>query len=244
MSDEGTPHERSQFGALTWTIITEDANLQAALQRVAETGCSQITGCAAASVTIIEGERKVTVGSTSEVAEVLDTAQYAGDDGPCLTAAREQRLVRVHDTAIDERWPTFSSSARSHGVASSLSVPLSLPGDNKFGGFNVYSNAPGGFGEADEELCQAFASQASIVVANAQAYWAVLELSLNLTKAMESRAVIEQAKGMLMSTHRIGADAAFEILRVQSQSSNRKLRDVAAELVNDGIGESSATLDS
>ncbi len=82
------------------------------------------------------------------------------------------------------------------------------------------------------EMCETFAAQASIVVSNAQSYWAAFELSENLAKAMESRAVIEQAKGILMSRLRIDADAAFGVLRERSQASNRKLRDIAADIVN------------
>ena len=107
---------------------------------------------------------------------------------------------------------------------------------NTFGGFNIYGKLVGGFSDDDEQLCQAFAAQASIVVSNAHSYWSVFELSENLSKAMETRAVIEQAKGVLMSTHRIDADAAFEMLRERSQTSNRKLRDVAADVVDEAAG--------
>ena len=81
-------------------------------------------------------------------------------------------------------------------------------------------------------MAVAFALQASIVVANAHAYWASFELTRHLTAAMASRAVIEQAKGILMAVHRFSADDAFDRLRRQSQSENRKLRSVAADLVN------------
>jgi GAF domain-containing protein len=233
MSDEDDSQSRSSFDALTWSVVTDDANLQQALRRVAATGCSLLPHCTSASVTIIDGARTITVGSTDATAQALDDAQYAAREGPCLSAAREGRLVRIDDTSKDQRWPKFAASARAHGVKSSVSVPLSLVGTATFGGFNVYGETTGGFGEDDEELCRAFAGQASIVVSNAQAYWAVFELSHNLNKAMQTRAIIEQAKGVLMSTNRIGADDAFELLRRRSQSSNRKLRDIAADIVNE-----------
>ena len=118
-------------------------------------------------------------------------------------------------------------------MRSSLSVPLTLSRDDTWGGFNVYGTVTAGFSEEDEQLCQAFATQASIVVSNAQAYWATLELSTNLAKAMESRAVIEQAKGVLMSTRRVSADEAFDVLRQRSQQENRKLRLVAEDIVEE-----------
>jgi AmiR/NasT family two-component response regulator len=75
------------------------------------------------------------------------------------------------------------------------------------------------------------AAAASIVLANASAYWAALELSEQLNDAMRSRAVIEQAKGVIMATAGCNADAAFDLLREQSQSENRKLRDIAQDIV-------------
>ena len=77
-------------------------------------------------------------------------------------------------------------------------MPLVLAGVDTFGGLNLYGKSVAGFSDDDEQLCQAFAAQASIVVSNAHSYWSVFELSENLSKAMETRAVIEQAKG---STH-------------------------------------------
>ena len=81
-------------------------------------------------------------------------------------------------------------------------------------------------------MANGFAVQASVVISNAQAYWAASELTRNLTIAMESRAVIEQAKGILIARHGLGDDEAFDRLRHQSQTENRKLRDVATEIVD------------
>jgi hypothetical protein len=125
-------------------------------------------------------------------------------------------------------------------VHSSLSVPLNLARESTSGGFNVYGSVSAGFSDNDEHLCQAFAAQASIVVSNAQAYWASLELSANLSKAMESRAVIEQAKGILMTTYRVTADDAFDLLVARSQTENRKLRDIASDLVQQARGGDNA----
>ena len=222
-----------RFDALWRTVVSDDANLQAAMRRVAETGCAVLADCDSASVTIIERGRPVTVGSTNDTAQALDDAQYAAGEGPCLTAAQEGRMIRIDDTGNDERWPRFVASARANGIRSSLSVPIDVPGLDTFAGFNVYGTALGGFSDVDEQLCQAFAGQAAVVVANAKAYFAAFELSRNMAKAMESRAEIEQAKGVLMSTYRIDADAAFDLLRQRSQTTNRKLRDVAVDVVNE-----------
>ena len=230
MSDEDVQRISSSFDALARTLLTDDANPRDALGRVAGTGCAVLANCSSASITIIEGGRTITMGSTSDTAQALDDAQYTSGDGPCLTAARDRVLVRVDDTATEERWTDFTARAVQHGVRSSLSVPLILSGDT-WGGFNVYGTVASGFSGDDEQLCQAFAAQASIVVSNVKAYWASLQLSANLSRAMETRAVIEQAKGILMSTHRIGADDAFDRLVARSQTENRKLRDIAGDIV-------------
>ena len=222
-----------RFDALWRTVVSEDANLQAAMRRVAETGREVLADCDSASITIIERGRPVTVGSSNDTAQALDDAQYSAREGPCLAAAQEGRTIRIDDTGNDERWPSFAASARANGIRSSLSVPIEVSGPDTFAGFNVYGTARGGFSDADEQLCQAFAGQASIVVANAQAYFAAFELSRNMAKAMESRAEIEQAKGVLISTYHIDADTAFDLLRQRSQRTNRKLRDVALDVVNE-----------
>ncbi|MBW3614913.1 MAG: GAF and ANTAR domain-containing protein [Actinobacteria bacterium] len=108
------------------------------------------------------------------------------------------------------------------------------------GALNLYSRTESGFTDADVEVGEAFATQAAIVLANAQAYWDAYQLGVDLRTAMQSRAVIEQAKGILMATQRCTADEAFQILVRASQRENRKLREMAEELVRNNerrVGE-------
>ena len=237
MSDSSGSHVPPSLETVGHTLLTDDANLSDALRRVAESGLGLMAQCRGASITIIEQGRAVTVGSTNEMAQALDDAQYAAGDGPCLTAAREGVVVRIDDIPADERWPDFRRRAVEEGVLSSLSTPLNLTGTDTSGGFNAYSSVTAGFSDDDEQLCRAFATQASIVVSNVHAYWASLELSKHLGRAMESRAVIEQAKGILMANHRVDADGAFALLVERSQTENRKLRDVASNLIRSALGE-------
>jgi GAF domain-containing protein len=220
------------MGALARTVLTGDANLQAALQRIAEAGHSMLSDCAGASLTIVEQGRPATMGATNDVALKLDESQYEFDDGPCLTAARENRQIQIDDTASDQRWPNFSAAAAEMGVSSSLSLPLPFGTEAFCGGLNLYGASGHGFTGDDVQIATAFADQAAIVVANARAYWAAFEMSKNLTIAMQSREVIDQAKGVLMATHQLTGDAAFNLLRQRSQAENRKLRDIAAEIVD------------
>jgi hypothetical protein len=195
-----TPATLSEaFSLLSRTRLTDDADLQAGLRRVATAGCSLLTNCAAASITIIEHGRHSTVAATSDTAVVLDEIQYAQDDGPCLTAARERRTIRIQDLSVDERWPAFSRVAQRNGFRSVLSVAMDLGDRGYAGGLNIYAGIADGFTDQDEQVADAFAAQAAVTVANAHAYWATFELTRHLTTAMASRAVIEQAKGILMA---------------------------------------------
>ena len=130
------------------TRVTDDANLLESLQRVASAGCQLLASCDASSVTIITAGRPVTMAATDDVAAGLDQAQYDADDGPCLTAARREQLIRVDDLAGDDRWPHFRHAGQQHGVTSSLSVPLLIPDEHAFGALNLYGRAPGGFSPA------------------------------------------------------------------------------------------------
>jgi GAF domain-containing protein len=213
------------------TRVTDDANLVESLQRVASAGCDLVANCAASSVTIITAGRPVTMAATDDVAASLDQAQYDADDGPCLTSARTEDIVSIDDLAADDRWPPFRDAGRELGIASSMSVPLLISDDDTLGALNVYGKAAGGFTTADLAAVRDFATHAAVVVSNVIAYWEALALSRNLNAAMEHRGVIEQAKGILMGAHAISPDDAFNLLRERSQRENRKLRDIAIDVV-------------
>ena len=221
---------RDQLDALVRTVVTGDKDLHGALTAVAEMGCAVLDGCTAASITLVEHDKPKTVAFTDGRAPELDQVQYDARTGPCLEAIRTNQTLRIHSLAEDGRWREFSNAAAERGVRSSLSLPLTL-GEQTFGGLNLYGGEEGSFQEADEEVGALFASYAAAVIANVAAYWSAQELAEHLQRAMESRATIEQAKGILMARQRCSADEAFDILRRASQRENRKLRDIADEMV-------------
>jgi GAF domain-containing protein len=176
-----------------------------------------------------DGQARTAV-STSEEANTVDQAQYDSNRGPCLEAFRTKTQMRVDDTTSDGRWPEYAAAAVAHNVRSSLSSPLIVAGDG-IGALNLYSSNPGQFTDDDADDVALYAAQAAVALANAQAYWEQASLAEGLATAMESRATIEQAKGVIMATSGVSADTAFDLLRRQSQAENRKLREVAAEIV-------------
>jgi len=174
--------------------------------------------------------RPRTAVSTSKIANAVDEAQYEADSGPCVDSYRQHTRFIVDDTRTETRWPEFSVAAQEHGVRSSMSLPMMVAGEG-IGALNLYSATPRQFTDEDADDADCFAGQAAVALANAQAYWSQAELAANLEKAMQSRATIEQAKGVIMSSKGCDPDEAFTILRDQSQHENRKLREVAAEIV-------------
>lgn len=216
-----------------------DQTLENTLQRVVELAHETIDAADMVGVTMLNdvGAPVTAVFTTGEAADI-DQAQYRDGSGPCVDAFLTGEVKRIESMSEELRWPEFVVAAREHGIGSTLSLPLVVQGKS-YGALNIYSRKSSAFREEDEQIGLLFSQQAAVLLANAKAYWEHLTLSANLTEAMKSRAVIEQAKGMLMVQRDLSADQAFELLRDLSQRNNRKLRDLCAEVVaNRGITDS------
>jgi GAF domain-containing protein len=207
-----------------------DATLGDTLHRVAELARNTLSGADMVGITMLVEGRTRTAVFTDDTAPQIDAAQYETGIGPCLDAFRHQQVFRIDDMEKDHQWPPFSEAAAAEGIQSSLSLPL-LARHEGVGALNFYSRTSAAFSEEDVEVGLQFATQAAIVLANAQAYWDVRQLAENMAEAMKSRAIIEQAKGILMGAQRCSADEAFQILVRASQRENRKLREIAQEIV-------------
>jgi GAF domain-containing protein len=193
-----------------------------------------IPGAEAVSVTLVHGDRASTAAYSAEMALHAEEPQYERGYGPCLDAGRGVVVLRIDDMETEQRWPDYTAQVLQHGVRSSLSVPVPYQG-TVIGALNAYSSKPAAF--ATPEVLNAtliVAETVAVAMVNAQAHGRLAEEAANLRLAMESRAVIEQAKGVIMSQRRVTAEQAFEILREASMRYNRKLRDIAVGLV-DGV---------
>jgi len=149
---------------------------------------------------------------------------------PCVDAAQAAVVVSVPDTVAEERWPDWAARARAAGGYSSLSIGLPIQ-EAVVGALNVYGTKSDAFDADAIALAQTFAGYAAVALANANLYDTTASLAHHMQAAMESRAVIEQAKGIVMAERRCTADDAFAVLVKISQDTNRKLRDVAIALV-------------
>jgi GAF domain-containing protein len=183
-----------------------------------------------AGITMLLAGRPRTGVFTDPATVEIDTAQYETEGrGPCLDAFRQQRVHHIADTATDRRWPEFAAVAAAHGVVTTLSLPLAGGGE-PVGALNFYSRRPGAFDRPTEQA-EVLAAQAAIVLVNAHAYHDSRELADNLQQALTSRQTIDYAIGLIMSGGGRSPEEAFQLLVRASQRENRKLRDIAADMV-------------
>jgi GAF domain-containing protein len=208
-------------------------SLASVLQQVTALAARVLPGEPATSVTIVSGGRPTTVASSHPLAVELDLAQYALATGPCLEAATTGRPVEVPDTSSDERWGPFPRQAAESGCRGILSFPLP-PQELVTGGLNVYARTSQPLDERSLDTAARFAAYAVVPVSNMYLYEAAVGRAEHLRAALDSRAVIDQAKGILMERHKLNADQAFSALARVSMQTNTKVRDVAERFVETG----------
>ncbi|PWR05589.1 histidine kinase [Micromonospora acroterricola] len=207
-----------------------DIDFHGVLTLVSELAQRTIPGASEVSVTLIGPGGAHTAVSTGDLPLTLDERQYACGQGPCITAATSTVTIIVPEMAGERRWPDWASDALDGGALSSLSIGLPLH-EAVTGALNIYATEPDAFDDAAVSLSQSFADHAAAAMANAHLYDTQVTLTQHMQAAMQSRAVIEQAKGIIMAERRCTADQAFAILTRLSQNTNTKVRDVAAALV-------------
>jgi GAF domain-containing protein len=205
------------------------------LQTVADLTATLLPGSAETSVTLLVRGNAATVASTGQLAVHLDETQYERSHGPCLHAARTGELTVVADTRTDGRWPDYLPRAAEHGCLSSLSAPLVVDEEEQISGaLNVYARRPDAFDEDSRAVAARFAPYAAVAAGNLHVYQSARGRAEHLRAALESRAVIEQAKGVLLERYKLTPDQAFQFLARASMHTNRKVRDIADHLVHTG----------
>jgi GAF domain-containing protein len=213
-------------------VVLVDRSLTDVLTEVTAIAARGIPGAEATSITLLRGEKAFTAAHSGDMALAADELQYEHGYGPCMDAGRGGVLLRIDDMRTEERWPDYVAHLlATTPVLSSLSVPLPYQGSS-IGALNNYSTKPAAFASAESLRAGSdVAEVVAVAVANADAHAQLFDQAMNMRVAMESRAVIEQAKGVLMAQRRVDAEQAFEILRDASQRYNRKLRDIAFGIV-------------
>jgi GAF domain-containing protein len=212
-------------------VVLADRPLPDVLSEIVTIAAKGIPGAESSSITLVRGDEAFTAAHFGEMALAADELQYERGHGPCMDAGRANVVLRIDDMATETRWPDYTARVLDVGVRSSLSVPLPYQGSS-IGALNNYSSEVAAFASdgalgAGVQVAEAVA----VAVVNADAHAQVVDQAHNMRLAMESRSVIEQSKGVLMAQRGVTPQQAFDMLRDASQRYNRKLRDIAAGIV-------------
>jgi GAF domain-containing protein len=215
-------------------LATED--ITGFLDELATFTVRVLPGELSCGITLRRDHEAITVASSDTRASQVDEIQYGHHRGPCLHSLATGEEVLVDDLAADQRWGDYQMPALGHGIRSSLSLPLHAQGQ-VIGALNIYASQPHAFGSPEREAARRFAGEAARALALAVRIAERTEMSQHLQTALASRAVIDQALGILMGQNRCPAAEAFDILRTASQNRNIKLRDIAAQIVTAVSGQ-------
>jgi GAF domain-containing protein len=216
-------------------VALRGLSMQGLLEIVADLAKAGMPGDPETSVLLLVKDVPTTVVHTGQLALELDERQYETGHGPCLQAARTGKKVEITDTRTDERWRDYTRRAAARGNLSSLSVPLVIDdAEGVSGALNIYARSVNAFDEESRAAADRFAPYAAVAAGNMYAYQGARSMADNLQAALESRAVIDQAKGVLMERYKLTADQAFQLLAQASMHANRKVRDIADDLVRTG----------
>lgn len=213
--------------------LYEGHRVEDVLERAVTTAVATISGAEQASVTVRENSHYFTVATTDRAATAVDNAQYEADEGPCIDAL-DNRVVHA-PSFPDPRWPKLGKQPLEEDVHGVASFRLNAPGESSWtGSLNTYAGAPDAYDDEAIEIGLILAAHVSVAVRATRDRNAAEELRVSLQKALASRDVIGQAKGILMERLRVTPEEAFDLLRRSSQRLNVKLREVAQTLTETG----------
>ncbi len=202
-----------------------------ALDALLAVAVQQVRGSDFASITNHQDGTFRTLASTDRRANHADDLQYQLGGGPCVDAILVSPLYRPRDLRQDPRWPEFGRQVSSLGVLSMLSYRLQLDPDHGVGSLNLYSTAADAFDDETVVVGLLLATHGGMAVAAARSQAKVADL----TRALRSNRLIGTAMGILMAEHKVTREQAFDLLSIASQHANRKLADIAEDVVATGL---------
>jgi len=207
------------------------SSLPSPFEAVTRVAVERVPAARAASITTLKHDRFVTAAYTDDVARQADTLQYTLGSGPCIDAILDQTIYQPKDLARDERWPEYGRRVASElGLHSMLSYRMNLESTGVIAGMNLYAEDVDAFDDRDLAEGLLLTTHAAQVVTAAH----FLDRSNNLERALASNRDIGTATGVLMGQHKLTRDQAFDLLRIASQNTNRKLHDVALDVIDTG----------
>lgn len=211
-------------------LLAEGPALEGFLEEAVRLAADGVPHADACGMTLSRDKQAFTVAHSHELAAQADELQYGADEGPCLDALRTGHIVPVQDLANDPRWPRYRPHAVDRGVAASLSCPLTVDGQT-VAVLNLYACRVEAFTPDDRQHAQILAAQCSAALTVMLRHVDQVLTQQQLAEAMHARGVIDQALGILMAQQGCTAEEAFDLLRAASSARNRKVREIAAELI-------------
>ncbi|TGD84286.1 ANTAR domain-containing protein [Mycolicibacterium sp. CH28] len=215
--------------------ITDEDDLLTLLHQVAAIAQEAIDGADSTGITIDLGGLTYTAVHTDELTLRIDSEQYEVAEGPCLHASRNRATVLLDSEDAMSRWPGFAVAARNEGINSFLAAPL-FTAELTLGSFNLYGRAFHAFDSLDAEILDLLTTAVSRAIGDFARFKTARDTAESIQRVLQSRAPIEQAKGVLMAMHGIDADAAFDVLRRQSQQTNVPVRVLAVQFLDQVSG--------
>lgn len=218
------------------TRLVENDDVPSALDRFVARVAATVPACSEASITTMDaGRPAILARAWDEAGQPLDAAraglavQLTAERGPLHDVLTYREPHQIPDTAAHDRWPAFTTAALAAGYRSCLLLPLPARGEPA--AFTLMSTAPNGFGETTYDVVLLFTLHAGVVFDNAQLYHDSHSLIGQLQTALDTRATIGRAQGILMNRYDIGSNIAFQVMVRGSQTANVKLRDLAGDIV-------------
>ncbi|WP_399102498.1 GAF and ANTAR domain-containing protein [Streptomyces sp. 11x1] len=218
-----------QMASMARDLLAQPS-VDSTLERITASATELVEGCDAAGILVLHGTSAETLAPTDQLVVDSDRLQERLREGPCFDAARDsegERVFRISDfTAEQPRWSAYAPQARRLGVGSMMGFLL-FTEEEDLGALNLYSRRPGAFTEISELAGWLLASHAAVAFSSARTH-------AQLERAVATRHVIGEAMGILMGSHQLTEEQAFDVLRRFSQEHNIKLREVARRVCEQG----------
>jgi GAF domain-containing protein len=212
-------------------LLVQEYSVSDALHDLVD-AVTAVLGVSGAGVSLIQdGRLTFATASTGPIAE-LEHIQEQTQAGPCIEAFHREEIVKVGDLRTErERWPTLVEAAERIGLHATIGVPMRLNGA-KIGALDVYHHEPRDWTDEECEVADLLAAVATGYVANAARLDEARATAEQLQEALDSRVIIEQAKGVLAGERNVSVDEAFRVLRTHARNRNASLREVAHAVVH------------
>jgi GAF domain-containing protein len=228
-----SPHRLATMFVEVADTHDRDLDVVEFLQVLADHIAELVPGSTAGTLLADPQGRLHYTAASDETTKLLELLQLQEQDGPCVDAFHQRETVISTDLqTAAERWPHFAPQASAAGFRSVHAFPLHLR-DQAIGALGVFSSAPSRFDDTDLHIVQSLADVATMSLLYHRSIRHAEGLAQQLQAALNSRILIEQAKGAIAHAHNISVDEAFHLLRAYARRTNQRLKHVAGQAVTD-----------